>query len=98
MSDAGGGNALNNVTLTFDDAAAANLSDSSTIVSGTYKPTDFVTGDIFPSPAPAGPYGTTLSVFSGLDPNGTWSLYVFDDATGDSGSIQGGRGVSFPRT
>src|SRR5438093_10053326 len=52
MSDAGGGTGINNVTLTFDDAAASNLSDSSAIVWGTYKPTDFVTGHTFPSPAP----------------------------------------------
>ena len=95
MSDAGGGNAINNTTLTFDDAAAASLLDSSTIVSGTYKPTDYVTGDSFPSPAPAGPYGTALSAFNGLNPNGTWSLYVLDDAAGDSGSIAGGWSLNF---
>jgi hypothetical protein len=95
MSDAGGGTGINNVTLTFDDAAASNLPDSSAIVSGTYKPTDFTTGDAFPSPAPAGPYGTALSVFNGLNPNGTWSLYVMDDAAGDSGSIAGGWSLKF---
>jgi subtilisin-like proprotein convertase family protein len=95
MSDTGGGNDINNVTLTFDDAAASNLPDSAAIVSGTYKPTDFVTGDTFPSPAPAGPYGTALSVFNGLNPNGTWSLYVRDDAANDSGSIAGGWSLKF---
>jgi hypothetical protein len=95
MSDTGAGNAINNVTLTFDDAAASNLPDSSAIGSGTYKPTDFVTGDTFPSPAPAGPYGTALSVFNGLNPNGTWSLYVLDDEAGDSGSIAGGWSLNF---
>ena len=95
MSDAGGGNDINNATLTFDDAAAASLPDSSTIISGTYKPTDFVTGDTFPSPAPAGPYGTALSAFNGLNPNGTWSLYVLDDEANDSGSITGGWSLNF---
>jgi hypothetical protein len=95
MSDAGGGTDLNNVTLTFDDAAASNLADSSTLVAGTYKPTDFVTGDAFPSPAPAGPYGTALSAFNGLDPNGAWSLYVLDDAASDGGSIAGGWSLQF---
>jgi len=95
MSDAGAGNDINNVTLTFDDAAASNLPDNSAIGSGTYKPTDFVTGDTFPSPAPAGPYGTALSVFNGLNPNGTWSLYVLDDEAGDSGSIAGGWSLDF---
>jgi subtilisin-like proprotein convertase family protein len=90
MSDSGGSSDINNVTLTFDDAAASKLADSTAIISGTFKPTDFATGDNFPAPAPAGPYGTTLSAFNGLDPNGTWSLYVFDDAASDSGSIAGG--------
>jgi len=95
MSDAGGGSDVNNITLTFDDAAASALADSAAIVAGTYKPTDFVTGDTFPSPAPAGPYGTTLSTFNGLNPNGTWSLYVLDDAASDSGSIAGGWSLKF---
>src|SRR6185503_2364926 len=95
MSDAGAGNDINNATLTFDDAAASNLPDSSAIGSGTYKPTDFVTGDAFPSPAPAGPYGTALSIFNGLNPNGTWSLYVLDDEAGDSGSLAGGWSLNF---
>ena len=95
MSDSGGGADLNNVTLTFDDAAASNLADSTAILSGTFKPTNFATGDSFPAPAPAGPYGTAVSTFSGLDPNGTWSLYVLDDAAIDSGSIAGGRSLKF---
>ncbi|MFM6345350.1 MAG: Calx-beta domain-containing protein, partial [Dolichospermum sp.] len=52
--------------------------------------TDFETGDFFNSPAPGGPYGTDFSVFNGINPNGTWSLYVVDDAGGDVGTIAGG--------
>src|SRR6185369_6073769 len=89
MSDAGGGTAINNVTLTFSDSASV-LPDSGQIVSGTFKPTDFVSGDTFPAPAPAGPYATSLSAFNGQSPNGTWSLYVVDDAANDQGSIAGG--------
>jgi subtilisin-like proprotein convertase family protein len=91
---------LSNVNLTFDDAAAESLPDSSQIVSGTYKPTlgtAPANGDFgcsvptsFPSTAPAGPYGSSLSVFNDTDPNGTWSLYVVDDTAGDAGSISGG--------
>jgi hypothetical protein len=54
--------------------------------------------DAFPGPAPMGPYNTPAptgaatfgSVFDGTNPNGTWSLYVFDDAAMDSGTIAGG--------
>jgi subtilisin-like proprotein convertase family protein len=90
MSDCGGGNDLVNVNLTFDDNAAASLPDSTQITSGTYKPTNIGTGDTFPAPAPAGPYGSALAPFLGTNPNGDWALYVVDDASGDLGNINGG--------
>ncbi|WP_128575154.1 S8 family serine peptidase [Microcystis panniformis] len=90
MSDVGGSSGVNNVTLTFDPTATSSLPDSGLITSGSYKATDFETGDFFNAPAPGGPYGTDFSVFNGINPNGTWSLYVVDDAGGDSGTIAGG--------
>ncbi|ARI80598.1 S8 family serine peptidase [Microcystis aeruginosa] len=90
MSDVGGSDDVNNITLTFDPTATSSLPDSGLITSGSYKATDFETGDIFNSPAPGGPYGTDFSVFNGINPNGTWSLYVVDDAGGDVGTIAGG--------
>jgi subtilisin-like proprotein convertase family protein len=99
MADTGLNGGLSGVNLTFDDAAAASLPDDGQIVSGTYKPTlgtataPFESCSVptsFPSPAPASPYGSTLSVFNGTDPNGTWSLYVIDDSSLDAGSISGG--------
>src|SRR5207237_1667404 len=39
MSDTGGGTDINNVTLTFDDAAASKLPDNSAIIPGAYQPT-----------------------------------------------------------
>ncbi|HCQ20978.1 MAG TPA: hypothetical protein DIU28_05840, partial [Anabaena sp. UBA12330] len=90
MSDVGGSSGLANVTLTFDPTATANLPDVGQITSGSYKPTDFESGDLFNSPAPVGPYGTDFSVFNNTNPNGNWSLYVMDDLGGDSGSIAGG--------
>jgi Bacterial Ig-like domain len=44
----------------------------------------------FPSPAPAGPYSTALSVFDDTDPNGTWKLYVIDDTQFATGTFAGG--------
>jgi len=90
MSDAGGSADIMNVTLTFGDAAAGSLPDNTQIVSGLFKPTNFGAGDTFPAPAPAGPYGSALSVFNETAPNGTWRLYVVDDASGDIGNINGG--------
>jgi len=87
MSDAGGGHSITNVNLTFDDSAASGLPDTAQIVSGAYKPTDFEPGDNFPPPAPVGAVSTFLTAFNGSNPNGNWSLYVVDDATGDSGLI-----------
>ncbi|HEX9994324.1 MAG TPA: Ig-like domain repeat protein [Acidimicrobiales bacterium] len=107
VSDAGGGESagteLSNVTVTFTDAAASSAPDSSpwgspnTTVS--LKPTDHNSGtDEFPSPAPAGPYGTPApagsatftSVFGGTAPAGVWSLYVADDTLSDTGTIGDG--------
>lgn len=93
MSDTGGSNPLSLASVTFDDEAAVPLPDDAPITNGFYLPTDFETGDVFPSPAPAGPYGTALATFKGTNPNGTWQLYVYDDAAGDSGSIAAGWGL-----
>ncbi|MFM6605926.1 MAG: Calx-beta domain-containing protein, partial [Dolichospermum sp.] len=90
MSDVGGSSGINNVTLTFDPTATSLLPDEGLITSGSYKATDFETGDFFNSPAPGGPYGTDFSVFNNTNPNGTWSLYVVDDFGGDAGTIAGG--------
>ena len=95
MSDVGGVNALNNVTLTLDDSAASLMPDSGQISSGSYKPSnvDSTVADTFAAPAPAGPYSlsapagsaTLGTVFAGASPNGAWSLYIVDDAAGPTG-------------
>jgi subtilisin-like proprotein convertase family protein len=90
---------VTNATVTLQDGAAA-MPDTGALVTGTYKPTAFFTGDSFPAPGPGttynhpGPSGgntaTFASTFNGTAANGTWSLYVVDFASGDSGSISGG--------
>ena len=69
-----------NSNITFDDEGAA-WPDVAIIPDGNYQPTD--TGSTGGSLAPA------LNIFDGMDPNGTWTLSIFDDAVGDSGSITG---------
>jgi len=93
MSDAGGANftafPVTDIDLTFDDAAANQPSADGQLVAGTFRPIDddddpdeFDAADTFLSPAPATPSVATLSAFNGLNPNGTWSLYVVDDNPG----------------
>jgi uncharacterized repeat protein (TIGR01451 family) len=91
MAKAGGNHSINNVTLTFDDAAANLLPQGTQIFSGTNRPTSYaVAPPPFPVPAPPPPYGNTLAGFNGGTPNGAWSLYVFDDTFLDAGTISNG--------
>jgi subtilisin-like proprotein convertase family protein len=100
VSDAGTA-AITNLTVNLDDAAAGSLpaagswaAANSTI---TVKPTNYseLTPDSFPAPAPAVSAATALSTFNATNPNGTWSLYVKDDAAPDAGSIAGGWCLNF---
>lgn len=86
MSDVGGTTDAANLTITFDDNAAASIPDAGPLANGTFKPTNIGPGDPFPAPAPA-PSTNTLSAFNNTAPNGTWSLYVLDDNAVDGGSI-----------
>jgi subtilisin-like proprotein convertase family protein/putative transposon-encoded protein len=96
LSDAGGTTDVVNATVTFDDAGAAVVPDAGPLVTATVRPTNFGTGDTlpdltapYPNAASAGS-ATLASVFNGTDPNGTWSLYITDDATTSAGTLNGG--------
>ncbi len=106
MSDVGAG-AASNVTLTLDDSAPQALPPATVLTSGSFRPTSFFSGtDVFPSPAPATPYLIAPSegssafsdAFNSANPNGTWSLYVVDDALLNSGDISGGWGINITST
>ncbi len=105
QSDAGGITSAVNRTYTFDDAAPTQLAATGGLPNGiSVRPANHqgndAANDIFPAPAPAGPYNnpgpqsagaTTLNgVFGGTDPNGVWKLYVTDDEFLDNGRIGGG--------
>jgi subtilisin-like proprotein convertase family protein len=91
MSDVGSDDAISGVSVLIDDTAAASMPDTSQLFSGTYRPTTFGAGFDGTSPAPAGPYELALSAFDGTSPNGTWSLFVYDDANAaNTGSISVG--------
>jgi subtilisin-like proprotein convertase family protein len=90
MSDVGGNTNAASLTLTLDDEATAPLPDGAPLTSGAFQPANHLgTADTFPgAPAPGGE--TALSTFNGGNPNGTWQLFVVDDAGGSSGAFSGG--------
>ncbi|MEK7677647.1 MAG: putative Ig domain-containing protein, partial [Verrucomicrobiota bacterium] len=90
MSDAGSSDDLTNATVAFDDAALNSLPEFTAITAGVYRPTSFDPAEVFTTPAPSGPYGAALSDFRGINPNGTWSLYVVDDSTDNAGTLSRG--------
>jgi subtilisin-like proprotein convertase family protein len=89
LSDAGPSTGPSDVDLTFDDQAPAPVPDP--LASGAYKPTDLDDGlpDLFPSPAPPGPFGSQLADFRGANANGTWQLFAVDDEVLGTGLIDG---------
>ena len=90
MSDAGANFSVSGIYDTLYDLASTPLPQSATLTSGLFKPSNYGGADTFPASAPLPPYGTTLSVFTGINPNGQWKLFVADDLAGDTGSIAGG--------
>jgi uncharacterized repeat protein (TIGR01451 family) len=65
------------------------LPNSAPLTNGTYKPSSYGSV-VFPASAPPAPYASALAYLNGINPNGTWSLYVYDSSSGDSGAIGGG--------
>ncbi|MFM2082520.1 MAG: hypothetical protein RL380_1211 [Verrucomicrobiota bacterium] len=90
------------MTVTLDDDADLFLPSSGALSSFTYIPVNYngdtntVTddSDVFAAPAPAPPgggfYSDWLTNFIGVNPNGTWNLYLRDDYSGDSGTLASG--------
>ena len=93
MSGAAQDSGANNVTITFDDEVLGKLAQSDCIFSGTYQPTDYGSGVPLPPPAPLS-WDDTLSVFNGMDPNGTWRLFVAN-AFAEEGEIACGWTLTF---
>jgi subtilisin-like proprotein convertase family protein len=96
MSDVGGFSPVAALDLALDDDAASPLPENSA-QSGSFRPTDSDsdadvgdTDDFIGDPGDTSGDGSALSVFDGTDPNGTWKLYVVDDAADDTGAIAAG--------
>jgi subtilisin-like proprotein convertase family protein len=89
LSDGGGGDEVTDLTFTFDDEAATAQADEDPYASGTFKPANYEDDDSYPAPAPTATQASSLAVFDGTNPNGSWRLFVVDDAGGDIGSLSG---------
>ncbi|HEX5850537.1 MAG TPA: Ig-like domain-containing protein [Rubrobacter sp.] len=88
MSDACGSFGVKAFGWVWSDEAPAPMpdGDGTNVCSARFqRPTDYEPGDAWPTPAPPGPYSTSLSAFDRTDPNGTWQLFVNDDSTGNTG-------------
>jgi len=91
MSDVGGEDDVNSIKLTLDDEADDELFNEIQLPDGSFKPTNVDNFDGFFSPAPSPPNAKALlEGFDGSNPNGTWSLYVFNDNALGTGSFGGG--------
>src|SRR5262245_55297906 len=89
MSDTGANRAVTGIFLTLDDDAVRHLPEP--LDTGTFQPTNNgSSNDPFPGAAPPHTNAADLTAFNGTNPNGTWSLYVVDDRTNDTGSFAGG--------
>lgn len=97
MSDVGGGSpGVSNITLKLDDEGATHLDDFDAPEGGSFKPTnvDGIASDGFPAPAPTQDQRSALSGFNGLNPSGTWNLFVQDDSPDDCGVFAGGWSIT----
>lgn len=89
MDSVDSSNDSNNATITFQDGAPVFPDANVGPGSFTFRPTQEA-DTTMPGPAPNVADGTTLSTLNGLDPNGTWQLFVYDQYGGDIGQIAGG--------
>lgn len=96
MSDAGGGTDANLAALIFSPTAARipdqaaldpNALDYGTANYGAEGDGNLLDTFAAPGPGALNDAPADLSAFNGTNPNGTWNLFVVDDAAGDSGSI-----------
>lgn len=79
---------IDGADLTFDDEAPNRLDDFQPCDSGSWKPSDEAGTHDFPDPAPPGPYGSSLSVFDGTDPDGVWRFFFYDDSADKGGLLE----------
>jgi uncharacterized repeat protein (TIGR01451 family) len=88
MAHVGGPYSVTNLDLGFDETATQTFAETQ-LVSSTNLPTQGGSFNTFPGLSGT-PTNTNLNAFNGSDPNGLWSLYIYDDTAGNSGSVANG--------
>jgi hypothetical protein len=94
MQKCGGSGSISDVTLEISDDGSA-IPTLVPVTSGKWAPTQIGLENNLPAPTPNGPYGSALSGFNGTDPNGCWSLWIWDSSGFDSGTMDHGWDIVF---
>jgi subtilisin-like proprotein convertase family protein len=100
MANAGGGaptNSVTELTLGFDQSAATSIPDETKLAHGSFKPARYGAAQTAPNAAAnsiPSDISESLEAFNGIDPNGEWRLFVWDDTRTDAGEISRGWSVA----
>lgn len=87
MSDVGGTSPVTGAIIYIADFYAGPLPTTITGTSASGRPTNIGGVDTWPIPAPKVTFGTDFAHFNGGPANGTWQLFVIDDASPDGGTL-----------
>ncbi len=87
----GNGNNFTNMSVAF--ASDASAAFPAIPASGVYVPTGG--SFVLPIPAPQTAGASSFAPVIGANPNGTWRLFVYDNAGTDTGTIAGGWTIQF---
>lgn len=90
MADTGNPTDVSDLTITLDDQAVDALPENVVMTSGTFRPANYAGPDLFPAPAPVPNANVALSSFNDLKPEGTWRLFIHDDAGASIGELSNG--------
>jgi subtilisin-like proprotein convertase family protein len=89
MANAGGGTPFPaNRRIFFRDTGPPIEDDGPLVNGAAYRPGSVYGTPDIPAPGPAGPYATSFAAFLGEPITGTWRLWVFDHAAGETGQFE----------